>query len=395
LSESRALLEKAVGESGQLEARMRRERKELEDSYRELQQAFSDLQTDRSNLAASVSELEAERTAHRRAVGQYEERLESLRISSAEREAEFDNLQALLAESQGAEAELKGLLEQNQTELENLRGDAAAKEERIHRLNDQLGIVTSTPPTPSSVVDGGELRHHRLRESLGGEMLSAVQQQHVLELSAARSQARSLENTVHTHETRTHALQRQVAQLETELATLRATSFAGRPLPLASPSARLSRTFSSQSIASSNGIGGGGAASERSRPPRLAFGPTTASSRLLNEAAFSPDTRHKRKVSLSMLKARIESERLGVAAASAAASSLTSPAPFLAPLEEVSPTGTPEVRKNVALAQENGQHGHHYHEHDHPSTVVPERSQFRDETHVFWCHACSGDLVVL
>ena len=76
---------------------------------------------------------------------------------------------------------------------------------------------------------------------------------------------------------------------------------------------------------------------------------------------MSLETLHKRKVSLSMLKARIDSEVKSV--------SSQPPSRALSPV---------------------------YSDTD-PHPVAPHyRPQFLNETHdVFWCHSCNGDLVIL
>ncbi|KAJ3015151.1 hypothetical protein NUW54_g1120 [Trametes sanguinea] len=94
---------------------------------------------------------------------------------------------------------------------------------------------------------------------------------------------------------------------------------------------------------------------------------------------LSPETRHKRKVSLSMLKARIDSELAATTSASRPSSrnsrNFTSPAPKPAALPVVvEPPSQPATP---------------------PPAQVPKRPVFMDESHIFWCHSCQGDLVVL
>ena len=73
--------------------------------------------------------------------------------------------------------------------------------------------------------------------------------------------------------------------------------------------------------------------------------------------------RHKRKVSLGMLKARIDSELAAVGPAPLALSRAVSPH-----------AGLPSVPED------------HY---------GARRPQFLDESHIFWCHSCRGELVIL
>ncbi|KAK0466295.1 uncharacterized protein EV420DRAFT_1617576 [Desarmillaria tabescens] len=88
---------------------------------------------------------------------------------------------------------------------------------------------------------------------------------------------------------------------------------------------------------------------------------------------LSPETRHKRKVSLSMLKARIESE---------SAAGLFHPAS-----RNLSPV--PSESSHGRDSQPSSPPPNHPHHHPTP------RPQFLDDSHVFWCHSCRGDLVIL
>ncbi|KAF8322999.1 uncharacterized protein EI90DRAFT_3077121 [Cantharellus anzutake] len=100
------------------------------------------------------------------------------------------------------------------------------------------------------------------------------------------------------------------------------------------------------------------------------------------DSALTPEARHKRKISLSMLKARIDSER-----EAHAARPVTQALPPLTAMkeEELSSPSTQSPRAPFNLPDSDP---------THPRSL--SRSQhFRDESHIFWCHACSGDLVVL
>ena len=163
--------------------------------------------------------------------------------------------------------------------------------------------------------------------------------EHVLALSEAQAHVRELEGAVFDADARAHAAQRRVAELEDELSRLLNASQAprstgagqrraiGRPEYVTRPSSRLSRTSEASSLPS-------------------AFD------------GLSPETKHKRRVSLGMLKARIDSE---LAAAR---------------------SGLPTViEDDSALSRVR--------------EIAGMKPQFMDEAHVFWCSACQGDLVVL
>ncbi len=162
--------------------------------------------------------------------------------------------------------------------------------------------------------------------SLDDEMLSSLRQTHALELSAAQSRIRSLESAIFDAEARAHELQKQVTILEDQ----RPAVFTPSPVP-SRPSSR--------------------GAAAAIIPPR---------SRVI-EQNLSAETRHKRTVSLSMLKARIEREGGGGGANGR-----------LSPVMSVSSL-----------------HSHDVGEHHHA------RPQFLDDSQVFWCASCRGDLVIL
>ena len=193
-----------------------------------------------------------------------------------------------------------------QNELEALRQEVAAKDQELERLRDSL-------TSPSDAV---------APNSLGDEVLESARQ---LDLSAAHQRIRSLEDALYTADARSHNLQLHIATLEQQLAGRAAVA----QRAISPPTARAS--FSSS----------------------RANAPTLSVISPLDEG-LSPETRHKRHVSLSMLKARMESERAAAAA-----------------IDGSSRPGTPSQRR-----------AHH-------------RPQFLDENHIFWCSACKGDLVIL
>jgi hypothetical protein len=218
--------------------------------------------------------------------------------------------------------------------------------------------VVSSPPEHNGDVP----------RSLDAELLSSLRQQYALDLSAAQSQIRALENSVFDAEARSHTLQKHVVALEDQLAHSRSR-----------PSSRLGqRSFSPSQFRPSSRAGSHTDLRRSSlgshRPSN--FAPPL--SRSIFDQNMSAETRHKRLVSLSMLKARIDSEVqvTSRSRASSRASSLRalSPVPSL-PGQESDPS--PDSPQS----------------HSHPHLV--HRPQFLDDSHVFWCHACSGDLVIL
>ena len=183
-------------------------------------------------------------------------------------------------------------------------------------------------------------------------MLSSLRQQHALDLSAATAQVRALEHTIYDKERANHTLQKQVNILEEQLTQLRSGQRAFSPI-LSRPSSRATENDRRISIGS-----------RRSGPPPL--------SRSVFDHAMSIETLHKRKVSLSMLKARIDSE---------------------VKHQQSIPSQPPSRALSPVHSDDTDVHSH---SHSHSVTSHLRRPQFLNETHdVFWCHSCNGDLVIL
>ena len=231
--------------------------------------------------------------------------------------------------------EEQDFLDRAQNEIETLRSELAAREDEIEELRDLVISPASDAP-----------------RSLDDELLNSIRQQHAIEISAATSQVRALENTVFDKETMIHKLQKHVAGLEEQAAQLRAAasaSAAARRSPL--PSRPASRALLEGDLRRAS-----------LSSPRAASA-ALPRARALLEHNMSPATLHKRQVSLSMLRARIESEAQ-------------------APSRALSPVQSDGHSRASSVAGASHAHGHH-------------RPQFLDEAHVFWCHACQGDLVIL
>lgn len=234
--------------------------------------------------------------------------------------------------------EEQDFLDRAQNEIETLRLEVSAKDEEIEHLREVV-LSPSRADVPRSLDD---------------EMLSSLKQQHALELSAFQSQVRSLETSLFDAEARAHSMQKQISALEDQVAHPPRRSFSpGIPSRPSSRGADLRRaSFGSH------------------KPSNLAPPPL---SRSVFDSSLSPETRHKRKVSLSMLKARIDSE----AAAAAVTSHPPSRALSLAHSLPTNGSGSQPISPPPVPV-------HHHH-----------RPQFLDDSHVFWCHSCRGDLVIL
>ena len=344
-----------------------KDRSAAQEMQDDLQRGYTEVEAELSDALASIRELELERARHRQLANQQVEELDRTAATSQSLKEEIASLRQELEERKLAEVEQQEFLERAHTDIEVLRADLVVKVQEIEELRAELSTAAASPSSPS----------------LDKEMMNALKQQHRLELSAAQSQIRSLQTSVFEAEARAHSFQRQLSQSEDQLAQLRALSSPSTlpplpPQPLSStsassphphpvqldhpprPSSRarnhsddLRRASLTQRRGSNNSIPLGAA--------HPAFGTN-----------LSPETRHKRKVSLGMLKARIDSEM--------AAAGSVPPSRVASPLHaELPERGSPRTDPHAA----NSIHNSH------------KRPQFLDESHIFWCHSCKGELVVL
>ena len=347
-----------------------RDRSSAQDTQDELQREYAQIETELSDALASIRNLEVDRAEQHQHTSKQVEELERMSSTSHSQKVELASLHRELEERKLAEVEQQDFLERARTDIEVLRADLAVKVQEIEELRAEVS-ASPTSPTPS----------------LDKEMINSLKQQHRLELSAAQSQIRALQSSVFEAEARAHSFQKQLSQSEDQLAQLRAASThvatAHRPFspqgqqqPQQHPSRPSSRQRNRSdelrraSLSQRRGGGGSvGAAAGGGGSAASAFG-----------ANLSPETRHKRKVSLGMLKARIDSEMAAAVIPSVPASRATMPllhhhVSAAADLNKSSPLLDPHAS--------NDAHGLH------------KRSQFLDESHIFWCHSCRGELVVL
>ena len=326
-----------------------------------IQKAYTDLEVEVEALKASLSDREAERESYHQLALRRLEEVDRLTFSVQAQTELLNTAERELEERRAASTEDRGFVEGIQNDLEILQAEIAQKDEEIERLRESV-------PSPN------------VRNSLDGEMSSALKQQQLLELSNARSQIRALESAVFEADARAHSLQKQVSSLMDQLTQLRSLSnvptrpFSPTPGMPSRPGSRarnvsdelrvqVARAGSSQSISGSSNI-----RSSPSQKPRKSTFET-----------LSPETKHKRRVSLGMLKARIDSEL---------ASSVKSSQP---PSRALTPLPESELMKSNGGSPS-------------PSVMEPsephhirgfKRHQFLDESHVFWCQSCHGDLVIL
>lgn len=221
------------------------------------------------------------------------------------------------------------------------------RDEELERLRLRTSISSSFPDKP-----------HSLKDELNDDVLSSLK----LDLSSSQSHIRSLEESMFLAEARSHALMKQVTALEDQLA-------AARPqLP---------------SVRSFSPLGGALPSRPSSQGSRMAGSHSHKPSALARSAIehnLSPETRHKRKASLSMLKARIDSELAAASVHSQANSRALSPVQSVSSGDKGSIAGS-RARSPTGSNPLYSQHR--------------PRPQFLDDSHVFWCSSCRGDLVIL
>ena len=365
-------LQAAQGQNELLDTKLRdaeialeKDRSTAQETQDELQRGYAELETELSDALASIRELEVERAGQRQLVSKQVEELDRMGAASHSLKEEIAALHLEVEEQKLAEVEQQEFLERARTDIEALRADLVVKAEEIGELHAELSTATADPASPS----------------LDKEMINALKQQHRLELSAAQSQIRALQTSVFEAEARAHSFQRQLNQSEDQLAQLRASSSSPSALPPHPSSSSFSQHATQRPFTPPDHYPSRPSSRARSHSDDLRRATLTQRRGSNNSiplgaahsafgANLSAETRHKRKVSLGMLKARIDSEM--AAAGSIAPSRAASPL-HAADADKASPRLDPH-------ATINNSH---------------KRPQFLDESHIFWCHSCKGELVVL
>lgn len=342
LNELRQERERNDEEKLQLDAKLERELLTSSQSNAELQRAYEEAQTESEQLRASIRSLETDRQHSHQLASHHSDEIEKLTGVLQTHVEQASALRRELEEVKHAREEADEFLERARGEMEVLRSEIASKDEEIEHLREALPDAS----TPSGA------------HSLDDEMLYALKQQHSLEISAAQSHIRELETTIYETEAQVHSLQKHIAALEGQLARSSSGNSQHPPLPARTPARNIDR---------SDELRRASFHSHRSTqlPPASAV-----------PSAFeglSPETRHKRRVSLGMLKARIDSEV-------AASSNASRPSSRASPAQKS--TGLPTVVEPASPTSPIHSH-------------TPRRPQFLDEAHIFWCHSCQGDLVIL
>lgn len=290
----------------------------------DIHKAHAESQHQLNEALQSLRNLESQRTTQHQELVRNADEIGRLNATNMAQREELSTLRKDLHAQQLAQKQQIELLDQATNEIRLLQSQLQANEEESEQLQ--------------------RLQKSNNPHSLNDAFVDSLRQQHALDLSAAQSQIRALEDSVFNAEAKAHTLQKQVGLLEDQLKHSRT----GRPFsPVPSRPASRNETDLRRSSFGSH--------QTTNRPP-------SSLSRVVTDHELSPETRQKRKTSLAMLKARIESEM-----------AVQSPSRPLSPVYSL-----PSTRPATPTIDE-----------------VHHRPQFLDDSHVFWCSSCRGDLVIL
>ena len=352
ISHLEGLLDQSRNESANAETekeKLRREheseRKAVDKDFAELQQVYHELQKQHDDILASVRELDADRNKLRVMNVKLDKEVENLLSAKQSQYADISSLQERLEERSTAQEDIQRLVEELQSDIEALRAELMSKEDEILRIR-QSTTGDSSP----------------VRQNFNDEVQNALKQQYDLDISAAQANIRGLETTAFEAEAKYLSVQKHVAILEDEIAQLRSRT--GRPYAFHSTDSfttRLSDDPRRPSLTSQR-------SDDISHLPAAAF----------LDRSLPPATRHQRHVSLAMLQARIYSE-----AEAAAGFHVFSPTHNARSLHAQAESPSPGVNAHE-LDRDSIDAAHHL-----------RKPQFLDESHVFWCASCKGDLIVL
>ncbi|KAG8930298.1 hypothetical protein FRC01_002964 [Tulasnella sp. 417] len=350
VEQSNAKLAEVQSDHSKTLQQINKQRAELEKSNAEQQDGYATLQTELEESQKAVKELGADRTSLRSQIHQLESEFGRLRETHEVLQSEKEALRQELDDRARGGDEVAAMLQTTREEIESLRTGLALKDEDLVRTK--------------ALLEEANLRASRLNSpvapsgtNLNEEIMEAQAQQHALELSTAQSQIRALETSLFQEQAKTHSLQRRITTLEGELQTTKMQTANASPHKPASP--RTSSLNNLRRVSSPTpGARNSGELQRRSVPST--YRPVTQIPVL--DDSLSPDVRHKRKISLGMLKARIDSEMA-----------------LKVPLALTPSTaGTPRLGTLSELNESS----------PHPTKKAAQLPQFGDETHVF----CSATL---
>lgn len=387
---------------------------ELETARKDGEERAAQLQS----LRAELEDARKEAADARKELGQYQEWVTAAEKAHADVQAGLERAKATEAELQ--QAQRKGVEEVKalRAELETLRASSSAEAPKI---NPELQRASPDNETTFDKM-----------------FVDSLAQQHELDLSNARSQIRSLETRIFEQEDARAKADRRVAELEDEIASLRATSSAPLPAPAPAPAPVSARggLFAPPSTSAPMGSRAHRRSATAAHVPALPSlaerepGPTppmvapsmqastSGSGRRGIHAAtpeeltrtLPPAQRHRRRESLQMLRARIADD---IPSFNAPANSNRPKPSAMTPMPVsvyVSASGesAPGSADARAGAGDNTPTSAHSHKHtlSHERVLGPDpskslrtagrvrRPQFANEQLLF-CAACKGDLIIV
>lgn len=324
----------AAGRASELEEQLQKEKLAVSQAYT----AYEQLQARLGLVEQQFKESESSRNDLRVRAEQSEKKAAQIDADLERRTREVTSLLEEIESRNKEVVELRSFLERSRADVEAANNEIAIREDTLARLR----------------INGAKSPAHD-PATLAGETLE-------LELSTMRSRVRTLEAEAFDAHAREHALQRQVAELQSQIQRMdsRATSGlgAGHSSGFGAPDKRHGSHRTSGELENTrSGVGSARATTPIGTPRTIRLSAL--------DASLPPETRNKRAVSLNMLRARIISEM-------ASGASGVSPNIRLTSIGE-EPTGTTRGHESGINLMGGGD----------------------DEAHVFWCSACEGELVVL
>ncbi|GJJ15279.1 hypothetical protein Clacol_009555 [Clathrus columnatus] len=347
-------------EQEQTVIRLQAEKEELEHEIGESKKAQGELERSMKKLDDELAKKKDEKQLVERIRAQLTQERDILRAEIDSLKIDLDHARYASEELQKSEADSNEVLEGIRAEVESLREQLFEKEQEV--LNLRTSTVSKSRPG------------HGSSQSLSDELLTTFRDQHTLDLSNTHSKIRELESDLFDAKANEHTLQMRITTLEDELSQLqRQFRVDGRRSTSTRPHTPSSL---SQSFTNSHGI----------RP------------RAVYEENLSTDIRRKRKISLGMLKTRIESERAAARSMSGIGLGMATGSPLsrVSSIVELDETAESEAGADPPSSRPGSRSGSVS---SKPNAMVKSipRLHLRgwDESHIFWCHACKGDLVVL
>lgn len=359
------------------------EKIEVEHEVAQSKKTHDELETIIAQLREDLGKMKDERQEAEDISVQLVQERDMLRAEISSLKIELDHARFASEELQKSEADSNEVLEGMRAELELLREQLFEKDQEVSNLR----ASTATAPSSKDNRPG-----HATSPSLSDELFSSIRDQHALDMSDAQSRIRELESEVFAAKANEHTLQKRVAALEDELGhMLRQSRVQGVGEASASGSGRRSMSTTDTRPHTPSSL-------SQSRHSYRAIHP-----RVVYEENLSNDIRRKRKISLGMLKARIESERAaGILSMTGIGLGMSTGSPLsrvssIVEIDEGAVEGENNGVGNYSSPRRKSQTQSQAASVASGTTKLAPRYHLKgwDESHIFWCHACKGDLVVL